>query len=440
MAKISFYLTNPQAKVDTSLFCLINYGLYSIDNGKKKYLPLKYYTDISITPDLWNKDLNRAKESDKWASVDSYNISREAVKKSAKVNYDNINKRIIDFEVKAKELIDKLSESGTLPPHEQLRHALDQIYKPSKVITPANPNEAPKEFFPFIDFFIKTANRKSNTIKTYNTLKNNLLDFQKEKNSYLTFDKIDIDFYNSFLEYLSSKGLAKSTIGTRIKILKTFMAEANERGINVSTDYTKKSFKKPSSETFSIYLNETDLKLMYDVVGLPSYLERVRDLFFIGCYIGLRISDLSRLTKDNIERDNTINIKTKKTDQKVCVPIHPKVHAIFEKYNYQLPRMPSEQKFNDYIKLICEKAEINELTYVEMNKGKYKMGDMVEKWKLVSSHTARRSFATNAYMADVPSISIMKITGHKTEASFMKYIKMSAKDNAIKMQSHKFFN
>jgi integrase len=440
MAKISFYLTNPKSKDETTLFCLINYGLYSIENGIKKYLPLKYYTDISMIPDLWNKDLNRAKESERWASIESYDFNKEAVKKSAKTNYNKINKRISDFEAKAQDLINELSESGSLPPHEHLRLELDKIYKPTKIITPTNPDEAPKEFFPFINFFIKTSNRKYNTQKTYNTLKNNLLEFQKDKSTYLTFDKIDIDFYNSFVEYLTARGLAKSTIGTRIKILKTFMGEAHERGITVPSDYTKKSFKKPNSETFSIYLNETDLLQMYEVSGLPQYLERVRDLFFIGSYIGLRISDLSRLTKDNIESDNTINIKTKKTEQKVCVPIHPKVRAIFEKYNYQLPRMPSEQKFNDYIKLVCEKAKIEELTYIEINKSKYKIGDMVEKWKLVSSHTARRSFATNAYMADVPSISIMKITGHKTEASFMKYIKMSAKDNAIKMQSHKFFN
>ena len=62
------------------------------------------------------------------------------------------------------------------------------------------------------------------------------------------------------------------------------------------------------------------------------------------------------------------------------------------------------------------------------------------KYDLVTSHTARRSFATNAFLADVPVLAIMKITGHKTETSFMKYIKMSSKDNAMKLQSHRFFN
>jgi hypothetical protein len=40
----------------------------------------------------------------------------------------------------------------------------------------------------------------------------------------------------------------------------------------------------------------------------------------------------------------------------------------------------------------------------------------------------------------LPPISIMKITGHKTESSFMKYIKISEKENAIQLKGHEFFN
>ncbi len=114
--------------------------------------------------------------------------------------------------------------------------------------------------------------------------------------------------------------------------------------------------------------------------------------------------------------------------------------SILEKYDYQLPRIPSNQKFNDYIKKVAELAGINEQITTEITKGGFKVMGTTEKFNLVTSHTARRSFATNAFLNDVPSIAIMKITGHKTESAFMKYIKMSAKDNAKKMQLHPFFN
>lgn len=452
MAKISFYLTNPKTKNETNLYCLINYGLFSVESGAKKYLPLKYYTDIAMSPDLWNKELNRAKESNKWANPETFDISIQAVKESARKNYNAINSEIETFERTAKELIRTLSENGNVPSHDKLRSELDKIYKPTKVTTAQG--ETPKEFFPFIDFFIKTAIRKENTIKSYKTLKNNLLEYQKEKKTTLTFDRIDIDFYNSFIDYLTKPktiktktgktktvaGLSINTIGTRIKILKTFLSAANDRGINVPTDYTKKSFKKPNEESFSIYLNESELTLMYNKTGLPLYLERVRDLFLIGCYTGLRFSDLTQLKKENITAENTINITTQKTNQKVVVPIHPVVREIFKKYDYKLPKLPTNQKFNEFLKEVAKLAKINEPITMESTKGGFKVSETTEKYNMVTSHTARRSFATNAFLMDMPSISIMKITGHKTESAFMRYIKMSAKDNAIKMQSHKFFN
>ncbi len=61
------------------------------------------------------------------------------------------------------------------------------------------------------------------------------------------------------------------------------------------------------------------------------------------------------------------------------------------------------------------------------------------KYELVCTHTARRSFATNAYKAGVPTIAIMKITGHTQESTFLRYIKVSAEENAEMLAKHPFF-
>ena len=467
MAKISFYLTNPKTKNETPLFCLINYGLYKVEDGVKKYLPLKYYTDISMSPDLWNKELNRAKESIKWANSETFDISIQAVKESARKNYEAINSKIETLERTAKELTNTLTIAGNVPSHEKLRTELDKIFKPSKVAQMQG--ETPRELFPFINHLIKTTNNKQSTVKSYKVVLKNLQDYQADKKTTLNFENIDIDFYNSFIDYLTKPtkgktkaglpitkaGLSKNTIGTRIKVLKVFLSQASERGIPVCSDYLKKSFRKPSEETSSIYLNEAEIDKMYYIEtapesierltkkyntnALPLYLEKVRDLFIIGCNTGLRFSDLSKLNNDNIKADGMIEIKTQKTEKKVIVPINPTVRAILDKYKNQLPRAISNQKFNEYLKEIAELAGIDEPITTEITKGGFKVIKTTEKYNLVTSHTARRSFATNAFLADVPSISIMKITGHKTESAFMKYIKMSAKDNAIKMQSHRFF-
>jgi len=63
-----------------------------------------------------------------------------------------------------------------------------------------------------------------------------------------------------------------------------------------------------------------------------------------------------------------------------------------------------------------------------------------KKWEKISCHTGRRTFCTNAFLAGIPTVSIMQISGHSTETNFLKYIKISKEENARKLAEHKFFN
>lgn len=63
----------------------------------------------------------------------------------------------------------------------------------------------------------------------------------------------------------------------------------------------------------------------------------------------------------------------------------------------------------------------------------------LQKCELVKTHTARRSGATNMYLAGIPTIAIMKITGHKTEKEFMKYIKITEEQTAMELMNHPYF-
>lgn len=442
MAKVSFYLTDKNAKDETKLFAFINYGLFVYDeNGKKKYLPLKYTTNIEVIPALWDNKKNRVKESLKWAQPETFEISKFAVEESARKKYESINSEIVLFEQSAKDIVSKLTVNGRLPRHEQVRKELDRIYNPKRLIGSLEQiNYHSFDLVQFIDHIVNTStNLRNSTKKNYKVVKKNVEDYQKKFKGTITPQNADIDFYNSFVKFLTSAGLSKNTIGTRIKIIKAVLNYANERIDNVCQDYKKESFAKPSEETESVYLTQDELNSISNLKYLPPYLEKVRDMFIIGCDTGLRFSDLSRLTKDNINSDNTISIKTQKTGKVVVIPMTPRVKTIFEKYNYVLPDSISNQKYNEYLKDIARRANLKESISITKTIKGMLVTRTVEKWELVTSHTARRSFATNAFLADVPAIAIMKITGHKTESAFMKYIKMTAKDNATKLQSHKFF-
>jgi integrase len=93
----------------------------------------------------------------------------------------------------------------------------------------------------------------------------------------------------------------------------------------------------------------------------------------------------------------------------------------------------SKTYINYVVKDICKLAGINSPEQKQTTRHGMTVTKNVEKWELVSTHTARRSFATNAYKMGVPSITIMAITGHKTETSFLKYIKVTPQEHATKI-------
>lgn len=197
-------------------------------------------------------------------------------------------------------------------------------------------------------------------------------------------------------------------------------------------------------EITRVYLTMDELKRIAEL-KLSGFLENTRDCFLIGCYTGLRYSDYSNVSSANIQKvDNmdVIVIVTQKTNQKVYIPIHPFIRAVLEKNGGQFPKASSNQKTNEGVKKICKLAEIDQkIILTEYKGGRNKRTDQeVEKWELVSSHTARRTFATNMYLSgDVPTRSIMAITGHKTEKSFMLYIVLDSQEHSSIVSLSKFF-
>ena len=91
---------------------------------------------------------------------------------------------------------------------------------------------------------------------------------------------------------------------------------------------------------------------------------------------------------------------------------------------------------NRYLKIIGERAGLTELHTIKKTRGGAKVEDTYKKFQLMTTHTARRSFATNLFLQEFPAISIMKITGHRSEKNFMNYIKMTPHQNAEKLRKH----
>lgn len=263
--------------------------------------------------------------------------------------------------------------------------------------------------------------------KTYQTTFHKLKEFKPN----LDFDTIDLDFYNDFTVWLRKQGYAENNVGSHVKNLKSLLNEATEKGVNTNTAYKSKRFVTIQEEVDNIALHDNELQELQTLdLSNDLHLDRVRDLFLIGCYTGLRYSDFSRLTPANL-LSGYIEIKQSKTGKPVAIPVHSVVKSIIEKYNGNLPTAISNQKMNDYLKDICKRVpSLCEPASKTRTQGGMKLTTNYEKWQIISTHTARRTFATNAYLQGVPTVTIMAVTGHKTEKAFLKYIKVTPKEHA----------
>jgi site-specific recombinase XerD len=416
--KINFRLKD-KSKVSSYLFADILF------NGKR----IKYSLKINVLSLSFDEKKQRIKGNSEEASETNLLLSKyeNDISKVLRVFQCLIN--VSPREIKSK--LDELFRTNIIP----------EEPPEAKEILPSQNNEI-KHLTDYVLTIIDTAKvtKKPSTIKSYLTTLNKLKQYEKTRNEKLSFNSIDYAFYGLFVQYCKKvHQLAPNTLGGHIKNIKVFMKIAFENGDTDNIAFKRSSFKTMSEEVDSVYLNDNELERLKTCVLPSNKLENVRDIFLIVCYIGLRISDYKKIDGRNIiHNGNILKVLTAKTNEEVFIPLNSFVKSTLAKYDYSL-KMISDQKFNEYIKEVCRLAGIDELITYYQTKGDAKIQVISPKYSLITSHTARRSFATNAFLAGVPTLSIMKITGHKTEKSFLKYIKVSKEENAKIIMTHSFF-
>lgn len=407
MAVAKFFLKEPKSKEETLIYLFFSY------NNKR----LKYSTGEKINPSYWNPEKQKARETKKFSEYPEFNSRLKKIKSDIL----DIHRGFLNDE--------------TEPSNELLKKELDKRTKLKGL-------EKKENIFSFIDKYIEESKaiKARGTILVYNRAKAHLVNYCKEYNKHLEFDNINLEFYNSFISYLTKENYSQNTIGKQIKVLKTFLNEATDRGINTTLEFKKRRFKRPTEDTDKIYLNTDELERIYKLkIDKDKQLDEIRDLFIIGCYTGLRFSDFAQLKPENILDGNKIRIRTNKTNELVIIPLHKYVREILKKYNNKIPMALSNPKMNLNLKHIGKIAEIHENVESSITKGGKLVKTTDLKYNLITTHTARRSFATNLYLADIPGITIMKITGHQTEKNFLRYIRISQEENANKLLNHEFF-
>jgi integrase len=416
--KVSFYLTRPDSDSETAIYARICYHGYKF----------KWYTTESIIPEFWNKKKQEAKKSSSFYDGPELNERLDQIRKDISKHFRQwVN-----------------DNNGVIPQPDTFRAVLDIELK--KI-------EPKKEFSSsFLPYFAEMIDRTEKGIRlqpgsgkryskaiiaSYKTVEGHLKEFAKSYKRKIDFKTIDQDFYEDYTVWLGkAKKLNINSIGKDIKTIKVVLNDATAKGINTNMAFKSRSFSAVSKDVDNVYLTVAELNEMYklDLSG-NIRLDKVRDMFLIACHTGLRYSDFSRLTADHFTDDGMIEIEQKKTGKRVLIPVHSVVSRIRQKYKNELPTPISNQKFNDYLKEVAKMVELlNVETKIPVNEP-LKVSRFYQKWEKIAAHTARRSFATNEFLAGTSTLTIMAITGHTTEKSFLKYIKVTPKEHAVKMQS-----
>lgn len=272
--------------------------------------------------------------------------------------------------------------------------------------------------------------RKRKTVKKFYS------DFQQNTGTKITFHNINMVLFDQLKEYaFGKKKYANNNFAKTIKVLKIFLNWCAAR--DIFTGRMPKDFKATERDITPITLTVDEFKTLYNY-NFPSVkLQKVRDIFCLGCLTGLRYSDLQRLRWDWIKGDH-ISITLQKVKEPVRIPLVDLSLKILDRYRhlpvYALPRM-SNQKFNSYIKEACAIAEINSSITIDKYSGNKFTQQMKLKHEVVTAHVARKTFITLSFYLGMNIKVVQEITGIREERTLRKYLKVAEEMKQTEMQN-----
>lgn len=423
--KLNYALKSEADKTQPALL----YVMFTL-GGQRKKISLGY----KIVPEYWNSETNTVLISSKQTQLQQREMKR-------------INKFLKQFEHYVSTLMDAdyLAdyESKLLPSTVGkygivaiFKEAIDKI-KGKETEEEEKKNITPLEYFHKVvaEMPKKVVRRTSKIIekKTVGHHEIVLKRFERFVNykhwvasSFSMFDK----HFESEMEQwmLGVEGYSANTVAATFSVMKIWLKQAEEE--NLITDKSFHNWKSKGADVQHIYLNEAELKAIYElnfdeIVKLHpnAKYEETRDIFIIAANIGLRYGDLSSLNRANWDIENrTVQVHTHKTGATVKVPLSTVVIELYNKYKGHFPQPREKGKFNAQLQKIGELAGINQIIFIKKNIGGKMVIEEKKKYQLISSHTARRSFATNLYLKCKNARLVMNFTGHTTEENFRKYI------------------
>lgn len=365
----------------------------------------------------------------------------------------------------AKSTVAKILRQETIKEIEEMRKEADTTIAEAKRMTL-------KEF---IREFIRQCEtgerlkRKSTRKVTASTIKNykgtlaQLEEYEKVSHHVIDFDDMVMDFYDDWKQFFIRKQYSPNTIGRHIRNLKIFLYAAKDMKLTTTNEFESSRFSADREDVDNVYLTEDRVAQMYDfnptdrkqldelISRAPMkerailreltekstsrrLLEEAKDIFVVGCLTGQRVSDYKRISEEMVVRlrdgKEYVQLIQEKTDKEVFLPLDIRVHRILNKYGGKLPKI-YDQHLNERIKVVGRLLGWTEKAGIMEHRGIMAIRSRKKFYECIKTHTARRTFATNAYKNGISLSSIMAVTGHSSEQMLRKYLKLDNKERAI---------
>ena len=391
--QVRFYLERNKAVKEKKAI-----WMYVREKDKGYYLN----TGQKIQPSQWDKRTQRANPKKVKDNV-------------AKGSLNSLNQLLNSYENKTFEIIRYIKSKDLNASFDDIVEVLNNYFK-KKELT----------LFDAYDEFLSSKRQmvSQDAIQKYERTKSLLKEFVDKTKFKLTFDNITQSFFDKFYSFLLDGGMINNSAYKTISFFKTFMIWANQRNLTDNISY--QHFKSKYEKNEVIYLTEKELMDLYNLNIDEERLERVRDIFIFQCFTGVRYSDIQNLTRADIFGP-TWKLRTQKTRDIIEIPLNSYALSVLEKYKKYDAPIPSisNQKFNKYIKEVCEKAKINAPVKIVQYKGSTREETTFKKYEVIGSHTARRTFISLSLQKGMSAEVIMSITGHTTYRMMQRYLKIA---------------
>ena len=356
----------------------------------------------------------------------------------------NVSRRIIDIRDHVEQYERDMHRQGALVSLDGLIEYLTQEYAPlDKQVQSMYLEDYLKQWIADAKKGRRTHGKegrlfKEPTIKIFRTL---LSDISRMSPKKTLFEDLGPSYMQRFDKYCNDQDYRSTTKAKKFSKLIAICNAAQQEGLH---SFNANAYRKDEGKTHKIALSEQELKAIerLDLSDSSEGKRIARDRFVIGCYTGLRISDLLRLNEqDHIIKDDQerayLSITTIKGNAPIYFRCPDKVLQVLEHYRNKSFDI-SEPMLNRYIKVIAKKAGIDGTEIYQVSQGGQQVKLSTPRYELITSHTARRTAVTTLRRLGWSYEQIMIVTGHKTLEVIKRYDRTTKEDKAASIENLPF--